>query len=220
MHRSHPPCPALPARRLAALLAATLLASAAAQAATPESGRIDDANPTAEWDGGPFLVPNVSNIIQLDSAVEDVIAENSICEEATGQTCDVYRFEVALTGPIDEEDDILQITVSWQDDFSGDEAVANLPDYDLELYNEDTGELVKQQATGDNPEILTTALANGRYRLVVIPYAPMDVPYHGVVTHTSYDEMNKSLFAGGALGAGALAALFLALAATRGRRRP
>jgi hypothetical protein len=206
------------ATRTTILLAALLAAAPLAQAATPESGRIDDANPTAEWDGGPFLLPNVTNVIQLDSAVEDVSDENSICEENTGLTCDVYRFEVALTGPIDEEDDILQITVSWQDDFSGDEAVANVPDYDLELYNEDTGELVKQQATGDNPEILTTALANGRYRLVVIPYAPMDVPYHGVVTHTSYDELNKSLFAGaGALGAGVLASL-LALAGLRRRR--
>jgi hypothetical protein len=199
------------ATRTTILLAALLAAAPLAQAATPESGRIDDANPTAEWDGGPFLLPNVTNVIQLDSAVEDVSDENSICEENTGLTCDVYRFEVALTGPIDEEDDILQITVSWQDDFSGDEAVANVPDYDLELYNEDTGELVKQQATGDNPEILTTALANGRYRLVVIPYAPMDVPYHGVVTHTSYDELNKSLFAG-------VLASLLALAGLRRRR--
>jgi hypothetical protein len=200
-------------RRTGAVAGLLALAAGGAWAATPENGVITDTQTSVEFSGGPYAVPNVTNVLQLAEG-------ETVCEEGT-PSCDVFRFEVNLAD-VNVDDDQLVITVSWDDsipDAPADDA-PKLPDYDLELYNDATGEFITQQATGDNPEILVTLPNNGKYQLRIIPYAPMDVPYAGKVEFVRFEEEeSKSLtLFGGALGGSALSALVLLLLA-RARRQ-
>lgn len=196
-------------RPLAVLLAAAFALPAAA--ADPASGTITDTQTSVEWTGGPYIVPNLTPA--LGEAFED-----PVCEEGT-ETCDVFRFEINLTSA-NLDDDLMILTVEWNDSIPDDaNPAANLPDYDLYLYNDDTGERVATQATAANPEAMFFIPANGRYRLDVIPFAAMNEPYTGKVQFVKFEEEKNTALSifGGALGTGTLMALagFAALARRR-----
>ncbi len=182
-------------------------------AATPESGAITDTQSSVEFSGGPYVFPNATNLVQN-------AGQETICEEGT-ETCDIFRFEVNLT-TANVDDDQIVVTVGWNDSIPDDPtgSAPALPDYDLELYNDTTGEFITQQATADNPEIMMVVPNNGKYQLRIIPYAPMAEPYTGKVQFVKFEE-EKNLaqtFFAGAFDAGAL--LLLAGLGVLARRKP
>jgi hypothetical protein len=213
-------------RQLSTAAAASALAllSIAVPAATPANGTVTDSTPTVEWTGGPFVVPNQTNVVEIDDLAGNPVDQNSLCEEDTGLTCDIYRFEVNVSS-IDPENDLVVIRVSWDnavtaDDGLPDAANTSIPDYDLELYNDTTGEEIVLQQTGDNPEVITLPAANGKYRLQVIPFNAGNTPYAGKVTFEKFEEdKSGALSFAGAFGSGALGLLGLAALARRRIRR-
>ncbi|HUS23669.1 MAG TPA: hypothetical protein VM369_01870 [Candidatus Binatia bacterium] len=206
-----------------AFAVAALTAAATVTAATPESGTITDEQTTAEFSGGPFIVPNQTNIIQLDDLAGDPIPVNSVCESDTGMTCDEYRFEVKVSSP-NPEDDAIVVRVGWDNSVTADDGVppdanVSIPDYDLELYNDETGDFVAQQATGDNPEVMTIPAVNGKYRLVLVPYNAGNTPYTGKVSFEKFEEERGVLGSAGAFTGVLLPLLGLAGLLGRARRR-
>ena len=172
-----------------------------ALAATPESGTISDSQTSIEFSGDPYVVPNTTNVLQQAD-------QQTICEEGT-PTCDIFRFEVNLSDA-SVDDDTLVITVGWEDDvIPSTPSVPETPDYDLELYNDATGEFITQQASAANPEVMITVPNNGKYQLRIIPYAGMDQPFTGKVEFVKFEEeKSKAIsFFGGAFGLGGLALL-------------
>lgn len=180
------------------LLCALVVATEPLLAATPESGTITNEKPTLEWTGGPFLVPNLTPTLGL-------VDQQPVCEEGT-PTCDVFRFEVQLTSA-NLDDDTVVISVGWEGSINL--VAATVPDYDLYLYDDVTGDLLLTQASAANPEIIILPPQNGKYRLVVIPFADMAEPYAGKVQFVKFEEeKNQALaFFGGAFGAGTLIVL-------------
>lgn len=176
------------------LISALVIAIEPLLAATPESGTITDSQKTVEWAGGPFIVPNVSPTLGLAD-------QEPVCEEGT-EVCDVYRFEVNLSNANLDEDTVV-VTVGWEGatDVGG---LATVPDYDLYLYDDSTGDLIVDQASAANPEIITLPAENRKYRLVIIPFAPMDTVYAGKVTYVPFEEEKSLGILGGAFGAGTL----------------
>lgn len=179
--------------RLAALAACLL--TVPAMAADPESGAITDAQTAVEWTGGPFFVPNLTPTLGLAGL-------DPVCEEGT-PTCDVFRFEVNLT-TANVDDDSVVIRVGWDGatDIGG---VVTVPDYDLYLYDDTTGDLIITQASAANPEVITVGAQNRKYRLVIIPFADTGVAYHGRAELVKF-EAQSTLF-GGSLALGALLVL-------------
>jgi len=186
----------------------------AAYAAEPASGTISDDSPSAEWTGGPFVVPNVTPLL-------GVAEQDPVCEEGT-PTCDVYRFEVNLSNA-DQDNDFITVTVVWADSIPDDplhEQVGNFPDYDLYLFDDETGDLVVDQASGANPEVITLPPANRKYRLVIIPFMAANEPYTGKVELKSFeDDKSGSGALVGAMDGGLLALLAAAGLLARRRRR-
>lgn len=183
------------------LVSALVFAASPSNAATPANGAITDSQTSVEFSGGPYLVPNVTNIAQSAD-------EETICEEGT-ETCDIFRFEVNLSDA-SVDDDTLVITVSWENDvIPSTPSVPETPDYDLELYNDATGEFITQQASAANPEVMITVPNNGKYQLRIIPYAGMDQPFTGKVEFVKFEEEKSKAIAffGGAFGLGGLALL-------------
>lgn len=176
-----------------------------AMAATPESAVVSDSQPSAEWSGGPYLTTNIT------PAVVGLIDEEPVCEEGT-PTCDVFRFEVNLSNA-NLDDDQVVISVEWPDPVP---QAQEVPDYDIYLYDDVTGERVTEAATAANPEIMLVTAENRKYRVVIIPFTPMAQPYSGKVSYVPFEEEKSKaqMFFGGAFGAGALLVIagFAALA--------
>ncbi len=184
------------------LFSALVLTALPSEAATPANGAITDSQTSIEFSGGPYVVPNVTNIVQE-------AGEETVCEEGT-PTCDIFRFEVNLTAANLDEDTIV-VTVSWADSIPAppanpEDLVPELPDYDLEMYDDETGVLVVQQASAANPEVMILPAGNRKYQLRIIPYAAMNEPYIGKVQFVKFEEEKgkSQIFFGGALGAGSL----------------
>lgn len=184
------------------ILSALVLIAMPLRAATPESGTINDTQSAIEFGGGPYVIPNLTNVLQLAD-------QETVCVEGT-PTCDIFRFEVNLT-TANVDDDQIVVTVGWTDSIpsapSGE--VPEVPDYDLELYDDQTGKLVVQQASAANPEVIILPAGNRKYQLRIIPYATMNVAYTGTVQFVRFEaEKSKAqVFFGGAFGLGAITLL-------------
>lgn len=190
----------------ATALASAFLLAGAAGAATPESGTVSDTQHTVEWSGGPFVATNLTPLVL------GLAGENALCIE--GELCDIFRFEVNLSDA-DLENDIVSVSVEWPD---VDGVAAEVPDYDIYLYDDTTGELVSTAATAANPEVIVLTAENRKYRLEIIPFAPMAQAYNGRVAYVPFEEDKSVLGFVGALNPALLALLGLAALAARRRR--
>lgn len=175
-------------------------------AATPESGTITKEQKTVEWTGGPYIIPNLTPTLGLAD-------QPPVCEEGT-ELCDVFRFEVNLTGANLDEDAVV-ITVGWEDDGLPSTPAADTPDYDLYLYDDSTGDLILTQASAANPEVMFLPAENRKYRLDLIPFAAMNQPYSGKVAYVPFEEQKTLGIFSGAFGPAALLMLALGLALRR-----
>jgi hypothetical protein len=132
-----------------------LLSSAAAitDAAYPAGGVIDGSQRTLRFTGGPYLDGNNTGA----SGGEHLCIPNS-------SLCDTFRFTVNLAdGP-----GTLISDVVWSSDVTD----FGMPDIDLYLYDDNSGELLGTSSTRDNPEVVSLSL-NGTgsraFRLEIVP---------------------------------------------------
>jgi len=192
---------------LAAVLAVSFLLVGIAGAATPESGAITVDQAKVEFSGGPFVGTNITPLVMGQAG------ENALCVE--GELCDVFRFEVNLK-KANLEDDIVMVSVEWPDI---DGVAAEVPDFDVYLYDDTTGELVTSAATADNPEVIVLTAENRKYRLEIIPFAPMAQSYAGRVEYVKFEEDKSGVLGfAGALNPLVLGGFALALLLRRRRR--
>jgi hypothetical protein len=151
------PGPARRLRRPPALFAAALLIAIAgatpASAATPASGTVSSASPSASWGGGPFAVANAT-----------ATTGTLVCNQAA--PCDDFALSVDVPAGYDAGND-LKITVGWPN---------SAADFDVYLYDS-AGTQIGQAASSADPETLVVPPLPGRYTVRVVPFNPLGQSY-------------------------------------------
>ena len=138
---------------LSVLLALAIIAVATSHAATPSSGSMSPATPTASWSGGPFT----------GSASDPVAAD------CTNSTCD--NFLLTVTGT-DASIHKVTVRIDWTNP---------LNDLDLHAFNNATGaELAVDGQPVGNAEQVTFTGAPGVYRISVLVYRAVNESYTAV----------------------------------------
>jgi len=146
-----------------ALATTTALGTAAlvggnADAATPTSGSVTDANPTASWAGGPFAAPNVT-----------AQAGEPVC--SLPSSCDDYKLTVSTPAGYDTGHQ-LTVKVGWPN---------TAADFDVYLLNS-AGSVVSSAASSADPETIIVPPNNGSYTVRVVPFAPLGQSYNATAS--------------------------------------
>ncbi len=138
---------------LAAVVASVGVA-AAGDASTPSQGNVSDSSRTAQWMGGPFVVPNTT-ATALDAP--DCTAP---------QACDDFTLQVDTAAGY-AAGHHLSIEVSWPD---------SAADFDLYVLDR-AGHVVGTAASSADPEQVVLPPTSGEYTVRVVPFAPLGDSY-------------------------------------------
>ncbi|GII22902.1 hypothetical protein [Planosporangium mesophilum] len=143
-------------RRLAAVTAVFLVALAGAtraEAATTGAATVSPTNSSSTWNGGPYLMPNLSTYVG-----------DPVCNQV--MRCDDVTLTVDVPSGYAAGHD-LQVAVGWS---------ASVADYDLYLYDSAGREVARATSNAD-PEMLFVPPVSGRYTVRVVPSNPLNQPY-------------------------------------------
>ncbi|HET7656985.1 MAG TPA: CARDB domain-containing protein [Bacillales bacterium] len=127
-------------------------------AATPSSGSVSPENPTATYKAGPFTVPNVTG---TTGSVQ--------CGTAT--PCDEYHLSVSTPASYGTDHN-LKIEIKWPN---------SAADFDLYVLDAN-GRIIASSASSSDPETVIMPPASGDYTIRVVPYAPLDETFTGIIT--------------------------------------
>ncbi|WP_407740667.1 sialidase family protein [Hyalangium sp.] len=130
----------------------------AALAATPVSGSVDTAHPSASFSAGPFLVPN-------PSGTAGAVTCNALLP------CDNYTLNLSVPAGYDT-DHTVAIQVGWAN---------STADFDVYVLNA-AGAVVATAASNGNPETAVLPAVSGTYTVRVVPFAPLGQSITGKVS--------------------------------------
>jgi hypothetical protein len=135
-----------------------ILSSAAFAATTPASATLSPASPTVNYTGGPFAVSNPSSPL---GDTPPACAQDIPCSE----------FVLTISIPASDSHAYkARLSVGWSNSGTTTQGSTN-SDYDVYVYSPDlTGTKVTQGPGNTNPELASFAVANGTYRIYVVPY--------------------------------------------------
>ncbi len=125
-----------------------------ANASSPSSGTVTPTQPSRQWTGGPFVVPNVSA----------QAGDQPLCDAP--QSCDDYTLTVTTPAGYGDAHN-LTVKVSWPN------AAA---DFDVYLLDQQ-GSVVQTAASSADPETLIVSPTSGTYTVRVVPFAPLGESY-------------------------------------------
>jgi len=148
-----------------------ILSTAAFAATTPASATLSPASSTVTYTGGPFAVSNPSSPL---GETPPACAQDIPCSE----------FVLTISIPAsDTKAYKARLSVGWSNSGTTTQGSGN-SDYDVYVYSPDlTGTKVTQGPGNTNPELASFAVANGTYRIYVVPYdTSPTVPFSATVS--------------------------------------